>query len=69
MYTDPLPADACPRLPLNLLDALRSFQSSPLFPLAFGAECVASYLKLKHGEWQAYAAHLSSWEREHTLDC
>jgi glutamine synthetase len=30
---------------------------------------VPSYLKLKHEEWNAYARHLSPWERENTLDC
>ena len=28
-----------------------------------------AYLKLKHEEWNAYARHLTSWERENTLDC
>jgi glutamine synthetase len=30
---------------------------------------VASYLKLKHDDWNAYARHLTEWERQTTLDC
>ena len=28
-----------------------------------------AYLKLKNQEWNEYARHLSSWERQNTLDC
>ena len=33
------------------------------------AGLVPAYLKLKRQEWDAYARHLSPWERTHTLDC
>jgi hypothetical protein len=36
---------------------------------AFGAATVASYLKLKHADWNSYCRHLSEWERQTTLDC
>jgi len=54
-------------LPLNLLDALRSFESSAVLAERLGA-LVPSYVKLKREEWNAYARHLSPWERETTLD-
>jgi glutamine synthetase len=36
---------------------------------ALGVDVIASYLKLKHEEWNAYSRHLSEWERQTTLDC
>jgi len=57
------------RLPLNLLDALRAFEKSKVLREALGAEFCDSYLKLKHQEWNSYAAALSQWERDNTLDC
>jgi len=36
---------------------------------ALGESFVTSYAKLKHAEWNEYAAHLSEWERRATLDC
>jgi len=61
------PADI-PRLPLNLLDALRAFQASPLLREALGAGFVDSYVKLRMAQWNDYMRHLTEWEREHTLD-
>jgi len=34
-----------------------------------GEAFVSSYLKLKHEDWNAYARHLTQWERDTTLDC
>jgi glutamine synthetase type III len=56
------------RLPLNLLDALREYDRDELLKSAMGAEFSSAYLKLKHGEWNAYAAHFTEWERANTLD-
>ncbi|MFM2091341.1 MAG: hypothetical protein RLZZ127_1830 [Planctomycetota bacterium] len=69
MYADPLPEGACPRLPPNLLDALRALRASTAFTAALGEDFVRSYLKLKHHEWNTYTAHISEWERINTLDC
>ncbi len=55
-------------LPLNLLDALRAFEASPVLKEAFGAFGPA-YVKLKMQDWNDYARHLTVWERETTLDC
>lgn len=62
-----LVADA-PRLPLNLLDALRAYDGDTLLKDAMGTEFSAAYLKLKHNEWNAYAGHFTEWERQTTLD-
>jgi glutamate---methylamine ligase len=57
-----------PRLPLNLLDALRAFEASGTLRTAFGAGFVDSYVKLRMAQWTDYSRHLTDWEREHTLD-
>jgi glutamine synthetase type III len=57
-----------PRLPLNLLDALRLFDKDTELKAMLGNEFSASYLKLKHQEWNAFTAHFTEWERANTLD-
>ncbi len=69
MYTDGHKVQDAKRLPLNLLDALRAFEASAALKAALGEGFVSAYAKLKHGEWNEYAAHLSLWERQATLDC
>jgi len=69
MYTDGHKVENAKRLPLNLLDALRAFETSDTLAAALGESFVKSYAKLKHNEWNDYAAHLSEWERHATLDC
>lgn len=69
MYTDGHTVKDAKRLPLNLLDALRAFEASATLKTALGDSFVKSYAKLKHAEWNEYAAHLSQWERQATLDC
>jgi glutamine synthetase len=69
MYTDAHLVTNAKRLPLNLLDALRAFENSTALKAALGEAFVASYAKMKYGEWHDYTAHLSQWERQATLDC
>jgi glutamine synthetase len=69
MYTDGYKAGDVKKLPLNLLDALRALEKSTVLNEALGAGVIASYLKLKHEEWNAYSRHLTEWERQTTLDC
>ena len=57
-----------PKLPLNLLDALREYEKDEDLQVAMGSDFSAAYLKLKHNEWNAYASHFTAWERESTLD-
>ena len=69
MYTDGHTVKDVKRLPLNLLDALRSFETSDMLKSAFGEATVAAYAKLRHADWNDYARHLTDWERQTTLDC
>ena len=57
------------RLPLNLLDALRALERSSVLKAGLGEGVVASYIKLRQAEWNEYAAQLTDWERQATLDC
>jgi glutamine synthetase type III len=69
MYTDGHKAKDARKLPLNLLDALRALERSDVLASALGKDVIASYLKLRHEEWNAYSRHLTEWERQTTLDC
>jgi len=68
MYTEGHRLRRIRRLPLNLLDAVRLFDSSKVVRSGFGAEFVDAYVKLKLDEWKSYSAAISQWERDHTLD-
>src|SRR5262245_220056 len=68
MYTDGHTVADVKRLPLNLLDALRAFQASPVLSESLGA-FVPAYAKLKMDDWNEYSRHLTAWERDTTLDC
>jgi len=57
------------KIPANLLDAIRLFESSKVARTAFGDEFVDSYAKLKHADWHQFTQEISAWERAHTLDC
>jgi glutamine synthetase len=69
MYTEGHKAEGAKKLPLNLLDALRALEGSSVLREGLGADVVGAYLKLKREDWNAYARHLTEWERQTTLDC
>ncbi len=69
MYAEPHKCNGAKKLPQNLLDALRLFESSKVVKDGLGESFVNSYAKLKHREWHEYTSHLSDWERDRTLDC
>ena len=69
MYTEGHLATNAKRLPLNLLDALRALERSEVLKAALGESAVASFVKLRHAEWNDYSRHLTEWERQTTLDC
>jgi glutamine synthetase len=69
MYAEGHLAKDAKRLPLNMLDALRNLEASSILKAALGEATVASYLKLRHAEWNDFARHLTEWERQTTLDC
>jgi glutamine synthetase len=68
MYRDGHTVTDAPKLPLNLLDALRAYEADTTLQEALGREFSAAYLKLKHQEWSAYCGQLTAWEHETTLD-
>jgi glutamine synthetase len=68
MYSQGHTVKGAPKLPLNLLDALREYDKDKSLKAAMGEEFSAAYLKLKHMEWNSYASHFTQWERDHTLD-
>jgi len=68
MYKDGHTIKDAPKLPLNLLDALREYEKDTELQAALGADFSAAYLKLKHGEWNAYCGQFTAWEHSTTLD-
>lgn len=69
MYTEGHLAEDAPRLPLNLLDALRALDANVVLSESLGRGFASAYAKLKSAEWEEYSRHLTQWERETTLDC
>ncbi len=69
MYTEGHTLKNVKRLPLNLLDSLRSFEKDAGLQAALGAPFSSAYLKLRHADWHSYARHLTQWELDTTLDC
>ncbi|MGQ3673770.1 type III glutamate--ammonia ligase [Xanthobacter sp. TB0136] len=68
MYRDGHRITGAPKLPLNLLDALRAYEQDEGLVSAMGQEFSDAFVKLKSGEWQSFCNHFTSWERETTLD-
>ncbi len=68
MYAEGHTVTDAPKLPLNLLDAIRAFDADAGLKEMLGAEFSASFIKMKHQEWHSYVSHFSSWERDNTLD-
>ncbi len=68
MYAEGHKVRGAPKLPLNLLDALRNFDRDKGLKAAMGTEFSDAFLKLKHQEWNAYASHFTQWEKDNTLD-
>ena len=68
MYAEGHKVRGAPKLPLNMLDALREYDKDKQLKSMMGEEFSAAFLKLKHQEWNAYCRHFSEWERANTLD-
>lgn len=68
MYRDGHTIAGAPKLPLNLLDALRAYEEDEGLQQVLGTEFSAAYLKLKHQEWNTYCAQFTAWEHDTTLD-
>ncbi len=68
MYTEGHTITGGPKLPLNLLDALRAYDGDTVLKSMMGEEFSAAFVKLKREEWNSYVSHFSAWERQNTLD-
>ncbi|MGB5557657.1 MAG: type III glutamate--ammonia ligase [Paracoccaceae bacterium] len=68
MYADGHKVKGAPKLPLNMLDALREYDKDRSLKAAMGEEFSTAYLKLKRKEWNSFVSHFSHWEKENTLD-
>jgi len=68
MYAEGHKVRGAPKLPLNMLDALRAYDKDKGLKEMIGAEFSAAYLNLKHKEWDSFVSHFSRWEKDHTLD-
>ena len=68
MYAEGHKVRGAPKLPPNLLDALRIFDKDKALKAMLGDTFSAAYIKLKMQEWDSYMGHFSAWERENTLD-
>ena len=68
MYAQGHTVKGAPKLPLNMLDALRAYDRDKGLKAAMGKEFSDAYLKLKMEEWNSFVSHFSAWEKENTLD-
>ena len=68
MYAEGHTVDGAPKLPLNMLDAIRLFEGSEFAKSHFGEDFHTAYSKLKLQEWNEYMRHFSDWEMENALD-
>ena len=68
MYADGHKVRGAPKLPLNMLDALRTYDKDKELKTMMGEEFSKAYIKMKHEEWNSFITHFSQWERDHTLD-
>lgn len=68
MYAEGHTITNAPKLPLNLLDALRAYEADTELQQALGTSFSKAYLKLKYSEWNTYCSQFSAWEAATTLD-
>ena len=68
MYAEGHTVTDAPKLPLNMVDAMRLFEQSTDIRGFLGEELCSSYLKLKNLEWTEFMHHFSEWERWNGLD-
>ena len=56
MYAEGHKITDAPKLPLNMLDALRAYEDDAGLMAAMGEDFSRSYLKLKHKEWNSFVS-------------
>jgi glutamine synthetase len=68
MYAEGQSITGAPKLPLNMLDAIRAYDEDAELKTSMGDEFSASYIKMKLQEWNSFVTHFSRWEKDNTLD-
>ncbi|MFT6224635.1 MAG: glutamine synthetase [Paracoccaceae bacterium] len=68
MYAEGHKVRGAPKLPLNMLDALREYDKDKSLKAMMGEEFSNSFIKMKMQEWNDFTSHFSAWEKENTLD-
>ena len=68
MYAEGHKVSGGPKLPLNMLDAIREFDKNKGLKKALGDEFSNAYVKLKMKELNSFSSHFSVWEKENTID-
>lgn len=68
MYAEGHTVEGAPKLPLNMLDAIRAYDKDAELKQAMGDEFSASFIKMKMQEWNSFVTHFSRWEKDNTLD-
>ncbi len=68
MYAEGYKVRGAPKLPLNMLDALRAYDKDKGLKEMMGEEFSAAFLKMKHQEWDSFVSHFSRWEKDNTFD-
>ncbi|MFY0624565.1 MAG: type III glutamate--ammonia ligase [Pelagimonas sp.] len=68
MYAEGQSITGAPKLPLNMLDAIRAYDEDAELKASMGEEFSASYIKMKLQEWNSFVTHFSRWEKDNTLD-
>jgi len=68
MYAEGHKVRGAPKLPLNMLDAIRTFDRDKTLKSAMGDAFSAAFIKLKMNEWNSYMSHFSQWEKDNALD-
>ncbi len=68
MYADGHKVRGAPKLPLNMLDALRLYDKDKELKSMMGDEFSAAYLKMRHNEWNSFVTHFTQWEKDNALD-
>jgi glutamine synthetase len=68
MYAEGHKIEGAPKLPLNMLDAIRAYDADSELKAMMGNDFSASYMKMKLQEWNSFVSHFSRWEKDNTLD-
>jgi glutamine synthetase type III len=68
MYAEGHKVRGAPKLPLNMLDALREYDKDKALKAAMGEEFSNAYLKMKMQEWTDFCSYFSDWEKQNTMD-